>query len=113
MTARRDPDRLIRTFLDDGPNELPDDSYDAVRAHIDHTRQRVVIGPWREQQMSNFARIGIAAAAVLAIAVVGVNLLPGQGPGFGQGPPPSPTPTAVADAHGLAVALTGGRAAAG
>ncbi len=34
--------------------------------------------------MSNFARIGIAAAAVLAIAVVGVNLLPGQGPGVGQ-----------------------------
>ncbi len=95
MTARRDPDRLIRTFLDDGPDELPDDSYDAVRAHIDHTRQRVVIGPWREQQMSNFARIGIAAAAVLAIAVVGVNLLPGQGPGFGQGPPPSPSPTAT------------------
>ena len=100
MTARRDPDRLIRTFLDDGPDELPDHSYDAVRAHIDHTRQRVVIGPWREPQMSNFARIGIAAAAVLAIAVIGVNLLPGQGPGVGQGPPPAPTaaPSATATA---------------
>ena len=46
--------------------------------------------------MSNFARIGIAAAAVLAIAVIGVNLLPGQGPGVGQGPSPSPTATATA-----------------
>ncbi len=95
MTARRDPDRLIRTFLDDGPDELPDHSYDAVRARIDHTRQRVVIGPWREPRMSNFARIGIAAAAVLAIAVIGVNLLPGQGPGVGEAPGPSPTATAA------------------
>ncbi len=94
MTVRRDPDRLIRAFLDDGPVELPDHSYDAVRAHIDHTRQRVVIGPWREPQMFNFARIGIAAAAVVAVAVIGVNLLPGQGPGVGQGSTPSPTPTA-------------------
>ena len=105
MTARRDPDRLIRTFLDDGPDELPDHSYDAVRAHIDHTRQRVVIGPWREPQMSNFARIGIAAAAVLVIAVIGVNLLPGQGPGVGQAPGPSPTATASPSPSPVALRL--------
>ncbi len=95
MTAHRDPERLIRTFLDDGPDELPDHSYDAVRAHIDQTRQRVVIGPWREPRMSNFARIGIAAAAVLAIAVIGVNILP-KPDGFGgpvATPTPSPSPT--------------------
>ena len=47
MTAPRDPDRLIRAFIDEGMTELPDRAYDAVRSHIDQTHQRVVIGPWR------------------------------------------------------------------
>jgi hypothetical protein len=96
MTASRDPERLIRAFLDEGPTDLPDRTYDAVRSHIDRTRQRVVIGPWREPRMSNLARIAIAAAAVLVVAVVGYNFLPGgNGPGA-TGPSPSPSPTATA-----------------
>ena len=47
MTARRDPDRLIRDFLAEGQTELADPIYDVVRAEIDRKRQRVVIGPWR------------------------------------------------------------------
>jgi hypothetical protein len=94
MTARRDPDHLIRTYLDDGPTELPDYSYHAVRARIDHTRQRVVFGPWREPDMSKFVALATAAAAVLVVAaVVGLNLLPGQGPIGGPGPTSAPTPT--------------------
>jgi hypothetical protein len=96
MTASRDPERLIRAFLDEGPTDLPDRTYDAVRSHIDRTRQRVVIGPWREPRMSNLARIAIAAAAVLVVAVVGYNLLPGSGGPGGPGPSPSPSPTATA-----------------
>jgi hypothetical protein len=94
MTASRDPERLIRAFLDEGPTDLSDRTYDAVRSHIDRTRQRVVIGPWREPRMSNLSRIAIAAAAVL-VAVVGYNFLPGSnGPGI-TGPSPSPSPTAT------------------
>jgi len=92
MTASRDPDRLIRAFLDEGPDQLPDRSYDAVRSHIDRTRQRAFIGPWREPRMSNLVRIALAAAAVLAVAVVGYNLIPGSG---GPGTLPSPTPSAT------------------
>ncbi len=55
--------------------------------------------------MSNFARIGIAAAAVLVIAVIGVNLLPGQGPGVGQAPGPSPTATASPSPSPVALRL--------
>ena len=95
MTASRDPDGLIRAFLDEGPTDLADRSYDAVRSRIDRTRQRVVIGPWREPRMSNIARFAIAAAAVLVVAVVGYNFLPGgNGPGA-TGPSPSPSPTAT------------------
>jgi len=95
MTASRDPDRLIRAFLDEGPDQLPDRSYDAVRSHIDRTRQRAVIGPWREPRMSNVMRIALAAAAVVVVAFAGYNLLPeDRGPG-GPSPSPSPSPTAA------------------
>jgi hypothetical protein len=94
MTAPGDTDRLIRAFLDEGQTELPDRAYDAVRAHIDRTRQRVVIGPWREPHMSTFARVAIAAAAVLAIAVVLIQLRPSASVG-GPAPSPVPTPTPI------------------
>lgn len=89
MNATRDPDRLIRAFLAEGQTDLADRTYDAVRAEIDRTRQRVVIGPWREPRMNNIAKIAIAAAAVLVVAVVGYNLLPAN-PGVGGNPTPSP-----------------------
>jgi len=94
MTAQRDPDRLIRAFLAEGQTELPDRAFDAVRDSIDHTRQRVVIGPWREPRMNSFARIALAAAAVVVVAAVGINLLPRSG-GFGAAPTPSPSPTST------------------
>jgi hypothetical protein len=101
MTAPRDPDRLIRAFLEEGKTELPDRAYDAVRAHVDRTRQRAVIGPWRNLRMSFQVRVAIAAVAVVVLAVIGINLLPGpiSGPGASPtptaepSPGPSPTPT--------------------
>jgi len=99
MTTPRDPDRLIRAFLAEGQTDLADRTYDAVRADIDRTRQRVVIGPWREPRMNNFGKFAIAAAAVVVVAVVGFNLLPasdgvgGSGPVVSPSPSPSPTPS--------------------
>lgn len=91
MNTRRDPDLLIKAFLEDGVNELPDRSYDAARAATEQTRQWVVIGPWREQQMTRFAMF---AAAVIVLAVVfGLRFLPGNG-GIGVGGQPTPSPTA-------------------
>jgi hypothetical protein len=76
MTARRDPDQQIKSYLEDGPAELPDRAYEAVRIQIDQTRQRAFIGPWRVPTLNNYARFGIAAAAVVLVAVVGFNLIP-------------------------------------
>jgi hypothetical protein len=89
MTAQPDFDRLIQTFLDEGPSELPGRSYDNVRTELEQTRQRVAFGPWREQQMINFAKIAVAAAAVVVVAVVGIRFLPGDGE---VGASPTPTP---------------------
>jgi hypothetical protein len=103
MTAR-DPDVLIRAFLDEGQTDLPDRVFDAVRHDIHRTRQRVVIGPWRQPTMNMFARVAIAAAAVVAIGFAWVNFGPSQvGPGIGTRPTPTPTPSPrpLPDAGGL------------
>jgi hypothetical protein len=103
MTTPRDPDRLIDAFLAEGPDRLPDRTYDTLRGDIDRTRQRVVIGPWREAHMNNLAKVAIALAAVVVVAIAGLNLMPGSsGPGTTAPSPtasqtpsatPSPTPT--------------------
>jgi hypothetical protein len=96
MTVRPDSDRVIKAFLEDGMNELPDAVYDAVRSEIEQTRQRVVIGPWRIPNMNNYSRFALAGAAVLVIAFAGVNLWPRLGMGPGASPTPSPLPSTSA-----------------
>src|SRR3954468_19625874 len=98
MTAGRDPDRLIQAYLEEGLNELPDRAYDAVRFEIDQTHQRVVIGPWRLPTMSNFARYGVAAAAVVLVALLGIKFLPlgGTAPGSSAEPTETPLPPTTA-----------------
>jgi hypothetical protein len=98
MKSQRDPDVLIRAFLEDGITELPDRSYDVVRSTIDHTRQRFDFGPWREQQVANFAKFALAAAAVVLVAVIGSRFLPGN---QGIGGQPTPTSTPVPGNQGI------------
>jgi len=95
MNAQREPDRLINAFLMEGQTELADQVYDAVRADIEHRRQRVVIGPWRMPDMNKLAPIGLGAAAVVVALVVGTQLLP-LGGGLGSAPSPTPSPTPMA-----------------
>ncbi len=111
MTSPREPDRLIDAFLGAGPTELPERTYDAVRDHIRHTRQRVVIGPWREPNMSNLARIAIAAVVVAAVGLGASQLLPGTselggGPTSSPSPTASPTPSAAAASPSLVTPFT-------
>jgi hypothetical protein len=95
MTPHRDPDRLIHTFVLEGAERLNDQVYDAVRAEIEHKRQRVVIGPWRMPNMNKLVPIGLGAAAVVVALVVAIPLLgPPASSGAGGAPTPSPSPTA-------------------
>jgi hypothetical protein len=102
MTTSRDPDFLIEAFLHEGINELPDRSFDVVRDSIERTRQRVVFGPWREDQMNKLVAFGLAAAAVVLVAVIGSQFIQGNLPAPAGSPAPtatlsptaSPTPTA-------------------
>lgn len=95
MSARPDFERLMESFLEEGPRALPVSSYDAVRTAIDQKRQRFVFGPWREEQIMSAARIALGAAAVVLLAVIGTRFLPGviSGPGATASPTPASTPT--------------------
>lgn len=98
MTTSRDPERLIHAFLLEGEEILHDQVYDAVRASIEHQRQRVVIGPWRTPSMNKFVSIGLGAAVVVAIVIFGSQFLGPAASGGVGGPTaapsatPSPTP---------------------
>jgi hypothetical protein len=94
MSAPRDLDRLLRSFLKEGPLELPDPSYDEVRDRMEHTRQRAFIGPWRTPVMNRYLQIGVAAAAVVLVAIIGFQYLGSNvgGPNSTATPEPTPTP---------------------
>ena len=95
MTAHDDLERQLNDFLRDGPDELPYQSFDAVRDRTDHTRQRVVLGPWRVPEMNKFLAIGLGAAAVVVAVLIGYQVFGSTGGGgVGAGPIATPEPTA-------------------
>ncbi len=95
MTAHHDLDRHLNDFLRDGPDELPYESFDAVRDRTESTRQRVVLGPWRFPEMNKLLAIGLGAAAVIAVLLVGPNLLPSSSSGTGGQPTAAVEPSEV------------------
>ena len=92
MTAQRNPDRLIGAFLEEGQVELPERVFNVVRRDIHRTRQRVVIGPWREPSVTTLTRLAIAAAVAVAVGVAWLNFGPPPG---NVGGPPTPEPTVL------------------
>ncbi len=93
MTARDELDRQVDAFLQDGPTELPGQSYYAVRDRTETTRQRVVIGPWRMPDMNKLVPFGLGAAALVAVLAIGSQLLGPVAPG-GVGAAPTAEPAA-------------------
>ena len=98
MTATRDPDRLLRAWLDLMPDEAPDRVIESVLQSTQGVPQLRRL-PWdgirRDPRMNRL--ILIAATAVLAIALVGgAVLLSTGGPGPVSSPSPTPVPASAA-----------------
>ncbi len=112
MSSRRDPDLLIKAFLDEGMNELPDRSFDAVRTALDQTRQWAVFGPWKEPQIMTATRFALIAVAIAVVAIVAIRFLPSTSTGPASTPTPTvaptPSPSPIPVPSGSAV-LTPGR----
>ncbi len=103
MSAHRDPDRILRAWLEQMPSEAPDRALAAVLQATEAASQLRAwprIGPWRP----NMNRISlVAAVALIALALVGgaVILTGGQPRPTTALPTPTPTtastPTAAAN----------------
>jgi hypothetical protein len=100
MTTSSDHERRLGAFLGEGPLELSDRVYDAVRSEIDSTPQRAVIGPWRIPDMNFSWKLPVVAIAIALAAVVGIGVLPHAderdvaAPAASSSPSPLPDPFA-------------------
>jgi len=81
MSRLHDPDARILAFLDEGRTELSDHAYDAVRARIDRTHQRIVIGPVAAPRIPSIATVAIGAAAALIVGAIGLAIIGERSPG--------------------------------
>lgn len=91
MSADRDVNRIVRSWLREDEHESADRVLGIVIDQLDTTPQRRAWWPaWRATQMT-YARLAIAAAAVLVVAVVSSQFLPGRTGSVGAGPTSQPT----------------------
>jgi hypothetical protein len=97
MSADRDVNRIVRSWLEEGVSALPDRVLDTVLDQLPATPQRRAWWPARRSERMNSAlKIVVAAAAVVAVVVAGVYLVPRQGGIGGEGAPsssPEPSPS--------------------
>ena len=102
MSTDLDTARIVRSWLEEeGRTTLPDWIRDGVMDRLPTTPQRRSRrSAWRFTDMNGYAKLLVAAAAVIAVAFVGINLLPTKtGPAAQPSPTPSltPAPTATAE----------------
>lgn len=95
MSVPRDSDRLIQAFLEDGPELLPDATFDLVRRDIHRTRQRSVVGPLTQPRAVDVWRFAAIAAALVVAIAAGAFVLRENPSGIVGVPSPTPvrTPT--------------------
>jgi hypothetical protein len=96
-TTRRDPDRMIRSFLEAGPTELSDRVFDAILDDLHRHRQRAGNGLWRIPAMPRSALLAatvIAAVALVAIIIGVTHPFSGVGGKATPTPQPSQSPAA-------------------
>jgi hypothetical protein len=93
MTVQRDPDAILAAWLEEGPNQLPEQTRRAISFTTRTTEQkrRPSWALWRTPLMPTFARLAVATIALIAFVGGAVYFMaPQQGAG---GAPPSPSPT--------------------
>jgi hypothetical protein len=96
MNRQRDIERVLETWLVDGPSSMPDRLFDAVFDQVERVPQRRLARlRMRLTEMNPRIRIYTLAAAGLVVALVGLYLI-GRGPSndVGASPTPALSPTA-------------------
>jgi hypothetical protein len=97
MNTPRPPDDLLAVWLDENNVPLPAATRRAIGVGIGTVRQRrrpIWLPSRRFTDMNSFAKLAIAAAAVVVVVVAGIQFLPRSGTSGGQ-PSPTAAPTAT------------------
>lgn len=109
----RDPDAILNAWLEEGPNQLPETTRRAIAVGLRSTRptRRVLDVPWRPNAMNSFARLAVAAAAIVIVAGGAFYVLSpaNQGVGGPTPPPersPQPSPSASPSPSAATSAIT-------
>ena len=109
MTFEHDTERLLDTWLADGPTVAPDRVLAIATARIERQRQRPAwrLQDWRLRTMSTPARLAALVGALLIAALAGSLVLTGGGGrAAGAFPALTPSPTASPAAATRRVAWT-------
>jgi hypothetical protein len=114
MSADRDVNRIVQSWLEEGVTALPDRVLDNVLDQLHANPQHRPLWPARRLRHMNASMrlIAAGAAAVLALGVIAITFWPKAGgiaaPGSSSSPPPSPTQSAAATPTASGVALPDG-----
>lgn len=103
MSTDRDLTRIVRAWLEESANVLPDRVLDEVLAQLPMTPQRRPLWrAWRKRFMHGSFRFAMAGVAVIALALAGYSLFQlSFGPSASPPETPTPTPTEVVGPNGL------------
>jgi hypothetical protein len=100
MTTDFDPrTRIVLSWLREEAHENTERMLLSALDEVDATPQRRFWPAWRSNPMNTYAKLIVAAAAVLLVAVVGYQFLPRSG-GVGGEPTLAPSPSAAVLARG-------------
>ena len=100
MNVQRDPDAILAAWLEEGPTGLPEPTRRAITVNTRTTTQRrhPIWMPRRRPTMNPFARISVAALAVVAV-LGGAIYIFAPGGGVGGGLPATASPQASPSAR--------------
>jgi hypothetical protein len=104
--TERDTSRIVRSWLEEGVDRIPDRVLDAVESRLPATHQRRA--NWLARRFpimnTNTFRFGVAAALVVALALIGWRFLPGSN--IGGDPTPTPAASSLPTSPSSAVSFT-------
>ena len=110
MNDKRDFDRAVDRWLDDGSDATPPEAIDAVLLAARNTPQeRDLRIPWRNIAMTSYLRVAAVIALAAFASTAAIYTFGPGGSGFGRmGASPAPSPALIARGNGaIAVAQDG------